>query len=257
MPFCFRPKYFPQGEEYDCWDAIAVYVFQVIPFSVSLPGHLTLPTEQPRCQICIDAPSRSDGDSCGRSSAGEKIFKVLSLDRRGIRMTSHPYWLQSGRILWWMKEEVSPYHKRILGVSFFPVGRIICEENKPLTIPVSTPLHPFTQTSPQFHKQQNASRSLSRTSTTSLQYAESSKKPQEVAVQTSKEPQPNFLASRQLYSLARSSPEFHDQLRNILDSEEYKQSVTNLQGEDLVQLVDYLDEVHHCVTLPCSPVKPA
>ena len=48
-------------------------------------------------------------------------------------MISHPCWLQSGRILWWMKVEVSPYDKRIIRTLFFPVGRIICEENKQST----------------------------------------------------------------------------------------------------------------------------
>jgi hypothetical protein len=46
-----------------------------------------------------------------------------------------------------------------------------------------------------------------------------------------------------LRRLDRSSPKFHDQVSNILSGEEYKQWVPNIQGDDLVGLVDYLDKV--------------
>ena len=46
----------------------------------------------------------------------------------------------------------------------------------------------------------------------------------------------------QLRHLDRSSPDFHDQLVNILYGEEYKQLVPFLAGEDLVWVVEYLDE---------------
>lgn len=49
---------------------------------------------------------------------------------------------------------------------------------------------------------------------------------------------------------------FHDQLASILSAEEYKQCVPNLQGDDLVWLVDYLDKVRPCVALPHSPLSP-
>ena len=50
-------------------------------------------------------------------------------------------------------------------------------------------------------------------------------------------------ALQQLLCLDSSSSLFHTQLGNVLHSETYKQSVLNLQGDDLVLLVDYLDKV--------------
>jgi len=48
---------------------------------------------------------------------------------------------------------------------------------------------------------------------------------------------------RQLHDLDRTSPQFHKQLRNFLCGDEYRDVVTGLQGEDLVWLVEYLDNV--------------
>ena len=48
---------------------------------------------------------------------------------------------------------------------------------------------------------------------------------------------------QQLDRLDRSSPDFHDQLRDVLYGEEYQRCASNLQGDDLVWLVDYLDKV--------------
>jgi len=47
----------------------------------------------------------------------------------------------------------------------------------------------------------------------------------------------------QLHRLDRSSLEFHDQVSNVLYGEEYKQWVPTIEGDDLVGLVGYLDEV--------------
>ena len=60
---------------------------------------------------------------------------------------------------------------------------------------------------------------------------------------------------QQLRRLDRSPPNFHDQLSNVFDGEEYERSVPNIQGHDLVSLVDYLDEVwrpYHLLTLCLS-----
>ena len=54
---------------------------------------------------------------------------------------------------------------------------------------------------------------------------------------------------QQLHHLDKSSSGFHDQLCNILYGEEYKQSVSNLQGGNLVELVDCLDKVRRCGAL--------
>ena len=54
---------------------------------------------------------------------------------------------------------------------------------------------------------------------------------------------------QQLRHLDKSSSRFHDQLCNILYGKEYKQSVPNLRGDDLAELVDYLDAVRCCIAL--------
>jgi len=54
---------------------------------------------------------------------------------------------------------------------------------------------------------------------------------------------------RQLGLLDGPSPEFHDQLTNILDGEEYARCVMDLQGGDLARLVDYLDKVRYRASL--------
>ena len=55
--------------------------------------------------------------------------------------------------------------------------------------------------------------------------------------------------------LDRSSSTFHDKLSNALYGEEFKRCVQNLQGDDLVWLVDYLDKVRRPTALPHSPLK--
>jgi len=68
---------------------------------------------------------------------------------------------------------------------------------------------------------------------------------------------PNSPTLQQLHRLDSSSPEFHDQLCNVLYGEEYVKCVPNLEGDDSVWLVDYLDKVRSRVTLLHSPFKPA
>jgi hypothetical protein len=63
-------------------------------------------------------------------------------------------------------------------------------------------------------------------------------------------PLPSSPILQQLDRLNRSSPDFHDQLCNIIYGEEYVQSVPSIQGDDLVWLVDYLDRVSRHVALP-------
>ena len=58
----------------------------------------------------------------------------------------------------------------------------------------------------------------------------------------------NPTALQRLRRLDRSSPNFHNQLSNVLFGEEYGRSVPNLQGNDLVSLVDYLNKV-------CRPIS--
>ena len=78
------------SEEYDSWDAIADYIFQVIPFFVPPPGYSTLSMEELQRYICVDAPPRPGGCSCGKlstdigfqnliSGQGESSGDILSL----------------------------------------------------------------------------------------------------------------------------------------------------------------------------------
>ena len=62
-------------------------------------------------------------------------------------------------------------------------------------------------------------------------------------------------ALQQLHHLSKASPTFHDQLRNVLYGEEYRQCVPNLEGDNLVWLVDYLDKVPGRIIFPRSPLK--
>ena len=60
---------------------------------------------------------------------------------------------------------------------------------------------------------------------------------------------------QQLYHLNRSSPDFHDQLSSVIYGEEYQKCAPNLQGEDLMCLVDYLDEVRRHISPSRSQLK--
>ena len=64
-------------------------------------------------------------------------------------------------------------------------------------------------------------------------------------------------ALQRLRLLDKSSSRFHDQVCNILYEEEYQKCVPNLQGDDSAWLVEYLNEVHHHIAVPHSPLKPA
>ena len=66
---------------------------------------------------------------------------------------------------------------------------------------------------------------------------------------------PNHPVLRQLHRLNGSSPDFHDQLNKIHCGQEYKQCVADLQGDDLIWLVDYLDKVRRRVALHRSLLK--
>ena len=68
---------------------------------------------------------------------------------------------------------------------------------------------------------------------------------------------PSLPVFQQLHHLDKSSPDFHDQLCNVFYGSKYSKCVPDLQGDDLVWLVDYLDKVCRCVTLLHSPLKPA
>lgn len=67
---------------------------------------------------------------------------------------------------------------------------------------------------------------------------------------------PDSPTLQKLHYLGRSSSGFGDKLVNLLYGEEYKQCVPTLQGDDLVWLVDYLDKVHPCATVPNPLLKP-
>ena len=54
---------------------------------------------------------------------------------------------------------------------------------------------------------------------------------------------PNLNPLEQLLRLNTSSPEFNDQVNDILRGEEYKQWAERVAGAEVVELVDFLDRV--------------
>lgn len=69
-------------------------------------------------------------------------------------------------------------------------------------------------------------------------------------------PPPSSLLLRQLDRLDRSSPEFGDQLKNVLYGQEYTQCVPNFEGDDLMWFVEYLSTVRRHTPLPTlHPLK--
>jgi len=66
---------------------------------------------------------------------------------------------------------------------------------------------------------------------------------------------PSHNPLKQLLHLDRSSTDFHDQVSNILQGEEYNQWVPSIQGDDLVGIVNYLDKVRRHVSPSHSPLK--
>ena len=46
---------------------------------------------------------------------------------------------------------------------------------------------------------------------------------------------------QQLHNLNKTLPQFHEQLTNFLCGDNYQNSVSSLQGEDLMWLIEYLD----------------
>ena len=67
---------------------------------------------------------------------------------------------------------------------------------------------------------------------------------------------PSLPALRQLDRLDKFSSKFDDRLSNALYGDEYQQCVPELQGDDLVWLVEYLDKVRHRFAFVDSPLKP-
>ena len=66
---------------------------------------------------------------------------------------------------------------------------------------------------------------------------------------------PGSPALRGLHRLDKSSPDFGNQLNDMLYEEEYIRRGESLGCDDLVWLVDYLDEVCCRLVLSRSPLK--
>lgn len=66
---------------------------------------------------------------------------------------------------------------------------------------------------------------------------------------------PNSPVLRQLHCLDLSSPDFQDQLSEVLYGEQYIQCEKSLEHGDLIWLVDYLDQVSRRVAPSRSPLK--
>ena len=60
---------------------------------------------------------------------------------------------------------------------------------------------------------------------------------------------------RRLFSLDKSSPQFHDQVTDILYGKGYEGWVDRVEGRDVVKLVDYLDGVRRCALPFASSLK--
>ena len=56
---------------------------------------------------------------------------------------------------------------------------------------------------------------------------------------------PGHPVLQQLHDLDKSSSKFHIQLSSALHGDEFMRCVTNLQGDDLAWLVEFLDDVRH------------
>lgn len=61
---------------------------------------------------------------------------------------------------------------------------------------------------------------------------------------------PSLPVLQPLHRLDRSAPGFHEELSEVLYGEEYRACLSIVQGDDLVWLIDYLDEVRRHVFLP-------
>ena len=67
---------------------------------------------------------------------------------------------------------------------------------------------------------------------------------------------PTHPVLQQLHRLDRSSSDFRDKLYQILHGQAYEECAKNLEREDLIWFVDYLDKVRRHNPLPRSPSNP-
>lgn len=68
---------------------------------------------------------------------------------------------------------------------------------------------------------------------------------------------PSSPALRELHRLDKSSPGFGNQLNDIISGEKYAQCERNLERDDSVWLINYLDEVRCLTVLSRSPLRPS
>ena len=129
MFFCFRPDCCPQDKEYDSWNSIADYVFQVIPTFMSSLSHSTLSMEEFKRYIRLDAPSESRRDSCGKPYRLDE-FPTLTFGRWETPVIFHLCWRDTSHVLLWMRTEVNfcSVNHLLDHASFFSVAGIDCGE---------------------------------------------------------------------------------------------------------------------------------
>jgi len=70
-------------------------------------------------------------------------------------------------------------------------------------------------------------------------------------------PSPSSPILQQLDSLDKTSSDFQDALSNVLCGQDYVRCARNLQGDDLMWLIAYLDKVCCRVAVPNSSLKSA
>lgn len=64
-------------------------------------------------------------------------------------------------------------------------------------------------------------------------------------------------ALKQVHNLDKSSPDFPDQLNNVLRGEEYREIRQGREADEMRWLVNYLDQVCHLVAFSHPLLKPA
>ena len=108
MFFCFRPDCYPQDKEYDSWNSIADYVFQVIPtFVSSLATQLSQWKNSNATSVLMHHQ-----DLAGIRAVGDVNSVNLQLSHFGRWETQaifHLCWRDTSHVSLWTMREVNFY----------------------------------------------------------------------------------------------------------------------------------------------------
>ena len=143
-------------------------------------------------------------------------------------MTSCHYWLRRGRILWWMKMEVSPVICGYSSAHYFPVGRIVCSEDRNLVQSDTPPPHLPTPVPPGHPTLDSPSLV-----------------------------DPDAPAWKRLINRTFSSHEFISLIEAMSTSEDELKIIRDLHGDDAQAFVDAVQEVRSILLFaPCDLIIP-